>query len=329
MKRSNQPSEKSVGQAISQTSPEAGRALDEALISALCYADIFSFALTVDEIVRFAPRASLTIGTATDRLNLSEGLKAIVGREGQLYHLAGREANCQRRLDRETESRQQLEIALKRLIPLQRIPFLRAAAVTGALAAFNSPAGDDIDLLIIASRGRTWIAYFFMRLWRRFGHNPDICFNVFLTEGDLVFRNQNLFYAREILGALPIFNTGAFERFIEANLWIYDIFPSYSPDPGRQGYSLSSSPRWRRRQRLAEKIMAGLVGDLLEFILRNIQSKNLIKASPGAALSMRRNRIKLHKVDNRNPILDKYDQRLTAWMAKYREATGEKPVRPV
>ncbi|MHB8923581.1 MAG: hypothetical protein ACYC51_09340 [Thermoleophilia bacterium] len=329
MKHSNQPSEESAGQAISQTSPEAGRALDEAIISALCYADIFSFALTVEEIVRFAPKASLTIGTATDRLNSSEALQAIVGREGQLFHLAGREANCQRRLDRETESKQQLEVALKRLIPLQGIPFLRAAAVTGALAAFNSPAGDDIDLLIIASRGRTWIAYFFMRIWRRFGHNPDICFNVFLTEGDLVFRNQNLFYAREILGALPVFNTSAFERFIEANLWVFDIFPSYSPDPVRQGYLLASSPRWRRRQQLAEKVMAGLVGDLLEYILRKIQSRSLIKASPGAALSMRRNRIKLHKVDNRNPILDKYNQRAGVWMTKYREAAGEKPVRSV
>ncbi|MHB1389962.1 MAG: hypothetical protein ACYCXF_01845 [Thermoleophilia bacterium] len=329
MKHSNQPSEDSAIQANAQTSEEVGRATDEAIISALCYADIFSFALTVDEIVRFAPRISLTIGSATERLNSSEGLKAIVGREGQLYHLAGREANCQRRLDRETESMQQLEIALKRLIPLQGIPFLRAAAVTGALAALNSPAGDDIDLLIIASRGRTWIAYFFMRIWRRFGHNPDICFNVFLTEGDLVFRNQNLFYAREILGALPILNASAFERFVEANLWVFDIFPSFSPDPGRQGYQLSSSPRWRRRQRLAEKTMASPVGDLLEYILMKIQSRNLIKASPGAALSMRRNRIKLHKVDNRNPILDKYNQRAGVWMTKYREATGEKPMRSV
>jgi len=300
---------------------EAGRQADETIISSLCYADIFRFPLTVDEIVRFAPETKITIDEATARLNSSKELQALVKEKGGYYFLEGREGNVQMRLDREAESKQQLKVALRRLIPLQGIPFLRAAAVTGALAAFNSPVGDDIDLLIISARGRTWITYFCLRLWRRFGHNPDICFNVFLTEGDLVFRNQNLFYAREILGALPIFNTGAFERFIEANLWIYDIFPSYTPDPERQGFRLPQSPRWRRRQRFAEKLMAGPFGDIIEYAVRKVQSKRLIKSSPGASLSMRRNRIKLHKQDNRNPILDKYDQRVDEWLTRYRETT--------
>lgn len=313
-----------------QTSSEAGRLIDEAIIKSLCYADIFNFALTVEEIIRFAPKTTITIDEAAQRLNTSPALKAVVKHRGKLYYLKGRHENCQRRLDRETESKQQLSIAMGRLIPLQGIPFLRAAAVTGALAAFNAPVGDDVDLLIIAARRRTWIAYFCLRLWRRFGHNPDICFNVFLSEGDLVFRNQNLFYAREILGAIPIFNTGAFERFIDSNLWIYDIFPSFTPDAEKQSYHLTSSPQWRRRQRLAEKLMSGLVGDLIEMVVRKIQSKSLIKASPDAAsLNMRRNRIKLHKRDNRLPILDKYDQRVSDWLIQYQEAAGEKPMRAV
>ena len=187
----------------------------------------------------------------------------------------------------------------------------------------------SIDLLIISAHKRTWITYFFLRLWRRFGHNPDVCFNVFLTEGNLVFRNQNLFYAREILGAMPVFNTGAFGNFIEANPWIYGIFPSHTPDPERQKQRLASSPVWRRRQMLAEKLLSGPAGDLMEYLVRKIQCRNLSKSSPGASLTMRRNRIKLHKQDNRLPILVKYEQRTGDWMAKYREAAGEKPVRPV
>lgn len=330
MKPSIRPVPEPPQQPQPQTSNEAGRHIDEAIIRSLCYADIFSYPLTLEEIVRFTPETAITIGSASERLNSSEPLKALVKRQGDLFYLDGRPADvCQRRMDRETESKQQLEIALRRLMPLQGIPFLRAAAITGALAAFNSPVGDDIDLLIIASRNRTWITYFFLRLWRRFGHNPDICFNVFLTEGDLVFKNQNLFYAREILGALPIFNTGAFERFIEANLWIYDIFPSYMADPDRHGFRLIQSPRWRRRQHLAERVMTGFVGDLIEYLVMKIQSKKLVKESPGASLSMRRNRIKLHKQDNKLPILDKFEQRVKDWLARYREECGEKPVRAV
>lgn len=312
-----------------ETSTEAGRLTDEAIISCLCYADIFGFALTLEEIVRFAPNVKVSIDEAAARLNSSKALQAVVKREGNLHHLDGRKDNCRLRLDREIESRQQLEIALRRIIPLQGIPFLRAAAITGALAALNSPAGDDIDLLIISARRRTWTTYFFLRLWRRFGHNPDVCFNVFLTEGNLVFRNQNLFYAREILGAMPIFNTGAFESFIEANPWIYEIFPSYITDTERQSYRLPVSPVWRRRQRVMEKLLAGPLGDLLETVVRKVQSRNLSKASPGASLTMRRSRIKLHKQDNRMPILVKHEQRCNDWMNRYREAAGEKPVRPV
>ncbi|MBE0428833.1 MAG: hypothetical protein IBX61_03065 [Thermoleophilia bacterium] len=311
-----------------EITPEAGRRIDESIVAALCYADIFRFALTLEEIVRFVPGVRITIDEAAARLRSSEELRTVVKQKGNLYYLDGRDDNCQRRLDREAESRRQLDIALRRIIPLQGVPFLRAAAITGALAALNSPAGDDIDLLIISARRRIWSTFFFLRLWRRFGQNPDICFNVFLTEGDLVFSNRNMFYAREILGALPVYNAPAFERFRAANCWIYDVFPSYLPDIELQDCRLPASPRWRRQQRTVEKMLAGPVGDLLEMAVRKLQSRKLASVSPGASLTMRRNRIKLHKQDNRFPILDKYNQRVQDWTARYREAACDRPVRP-
>ncbi|MFA6001564.1 MAG: hypothetical protein WC828_05560 [Thermoleophilia bacterium] len=303
------------------------RQQDEAILKSLCYADIFDFALTLEEIVRYAQGVAINIDEAAERLNDDESLSNIVKKKGYLYHLEGRDENCQLRLDREAESRQQLEIALRRLIPLQGIPFLRAGAITGALAALNSPAGDDIDLLIISAPGRTWTTYFFLRLWRRFGHNPDICFNVFISEADLVFKNPNLFYAREILGALPVFNDGAFDSFKEANPWIHDFFPSFIPDPERQNYRIPISPLWRRRQRQLQTLLVGPLGDLLEFVVRKAQYKNLISSAPDAAMRMRRNRIKLHKRDNRSPIIDKFNQRLDFWLGKYRELSDDKPVK--
>jgi len=299
------------------------------MIKALCYADIFDFPLRLDEVVRFTPDVAITIDEAAERLNSDGPLSGVVGRKGDLYHLEGQGDNCQRRLDREVESRQQLEIALRQLIPLQGIPFLRAAAITGALAALNSPAGDDVDLLIVSSRGRTWTAYFFLRLWRRFSHNPDICFNVFISEGDLIFRNQNLFYAREILGALPVFNNGAYDRFIDSNRWIFDVFPSWSPSADRRRYRLPASPRWRRRQQIIERMLSGPIGDLVEYIVNKVQAKNLVSSASETSMRMRRNRIKLHKRDNRSPILDKYEQRIDNWTSRYRELSAEPPVKPV
>lgn len=311
------------------TTPEARKLQDEAMIKALCYADIFDFPLKMEEVVRFAPDVGITIDEAYERLNSEGPLSGVIKRCDDFYFLEGRGDNCQRRLDREAESRQQLEIALRQLIPLQGIPFLRAAAITGALAALNSPAGDDVDLLIVSSRGRTWTAYFFLRLWRRFSHNPDICFNVFISEGDLVFRNQNLFYAREILGALPVFNNGAYDKFVDANRWIFNIFPSWSPSADRSRYRLPVSPLWRRRQRMLERVLSGPFGDLVEYVVNKVQVKNLVSSATETSMRMRRNRIKLHKRDNRSPILDKYEQRINTWTSKYRELSGESPVKPV
>jgi len=329
MKPSIKPLPDPEHQPIQARTPEALKLLDAAIIKSLCYADIFDFPLTLEEVVRFAPEAHLTIDEAAERLNSDGPLASIVKKSGNFYFLDGRDENCQRRLDRETESRQQLEIALKRLIPLQGIPFLRAAAVTGALAALNSPAGDDVDLLIVSSRGRTWTAYFFLRLWRRFSHNPDICFNVFVSESDLVFRNQNLFYAREILGALPVFNPGVYDKFIDANRWIFNVFPSWSPSQDRQHYRLFASPLWRRRQHRLERLLGGPVGDLVEYVVNRVQAKHLVSSATENSMRMRRNRIKLHKRDNRSPILDKYNQRLQTWVSRYRELTGEPPVKSV
>lgn len=295
---------------------------DETIIKALCYADIFDFPLTLDEIVRFAPEGRITATEAQNRLINSRALARVVSKNGHYYYLNGKAESCGLRKGRESGSRRQLDIALKRLTPLQGVPFLRMAAITGALAALNSPEGDDIDLLIINAPGRAWTTYFSLRLWRRFGKNPDVCFNMFLTEGDLSLNNENLFYARELLGALPIFNASAYELLLEANKWVFDFFPSYMPDAERLGYRIPDSPALVRRRRVAERILGGMLGDAFEFVARKLQSRSFLNSAPNAAEGLQRNRIKLHRRDNLPPILNKYNDRIKVWLSKYREAGG-------
>lgn len=299
------------------------RALDESIIRSLCYADIFGFPMTLDEIVRFASGTRTTVTAVSERLATSDALGQIVKSDGEFYHLDGREDNCRFRRERAVESQKQLEIALRRLIPLQGMPFLRSAAITGALAAHNSPPGDDIDLLIITAPERTWTTYFFLRVWRYFGHNPDICFNMFLSESDLTLDSKNLFYAREVLGALPVHDTGdALNRLVEANSWIADYYPSHTPDPERQGIRLARSPRWLRRRRRLEWMLSGVLGDILELTVRRVQMQSFLKSNPSAAAGMRANLIKLHRHDNRPPIIEKFEQRTWERIEAYRRLAG-------
>lgn len=304
---------------------ESKTAKDEAIIKALCYADIFGFPLTLEEIVCYSPGTKITPGEATERLKKSKALRKLVNQNSQFYYLEGREDNCKLRENREALSKKKLNIALRRLIPLQGIPFLRTAIVTGALAAFNSPEGDDVDLLVISSPRRIWTTYFFLRLWRLFGHNPDICFNMFLSLGDLYMKgnNQNFFYAREILGGIAIFDENeAYDELLEINTWIFEFFPSYITTAERQGYQIERSPRWRRRQNQMEKLLNSPLGDLLEYVVRKTQFRQMVKSTPGAADRMTATRIKLHKSDNRPPILSKYEKNVAKWLDKYYGEAG-------
>lgn len=305
---------------------DSERAKDEAIIKALCYSDIFDFPLTLEEIVRFTPQGRLSVNEAAGRLEKSKALNCVVRKNSRFYHLVGKEGNCRFREEREPTSKKKLAFALKRLVPLQGIPFLRTAIITGALAAFNSPEADDIDLLIISAPRRVWTTYFFLRFWRLFGHNPDICFNMFLSEGDLHLQgnNQNFFYAREILGGISVLNeTLVFDQLISENPWIFDFFPSYISDGERQGHHIDRSPRWRRRQARLEKLLGGLMGDLLECVARKTQYKEMIRNTPGAADRMSATRIKLHKSDNRPPILRKYEENMRFWLDKYDDAVDK------
>ena len=63
--------------------------------------------------------------------------------------------------------------------------------------------------------------------------------------------------------------------------------------------------------------------------MHRVQEKHLITSATETSMRMRRNRIKLHKRDNRSPILDKFEQRIQTWMGKYRELAASSPVKTV
>jgi len=117
---------------------------------------------------------------------------------------------------------------------LQKILFIEAIFVTGALAMNNCPADDDIDLMIITSPHTLWLTRLLVYLnIHSFRRKPGvkiapglICDNLYLDANSLRLTANNLYTAHEILQAKCIFDRGGTHYgFLTANSWAKDYLP--------------------------------------------------------------------------------------------------------
>ena len=146
----------------------------DAILRTLCYADIFDFPLTSEEIHRFLicdqnqnisevaeclPAEMVgTPRTVEKAMRGAEQMSSING----YYFLKGRRRTVLLRRKREKHARKKAAIAKGVGKWLMRIPTIKMVALTGALAMQNSEENDDIDLMIITSRNRLWITRLFV-----------------------------------------------------------------------------------------------------------------------------------------------------------------------
>ena len=131
--------------------------LQDAILKTLCYADIFEYPLTDDELHRYliaSHKISAPDGkTVLEKLH-SQGL---IGEKQGLYFLRGRASLVAKRIRRRVIAGKSLTIARRVGNWLKRIPTISMVAVTGALAMENTEESDDIDLMIITQRNRLWL----------------------------------------------------------------------------------------------------------------------------------------------------------------------------
>ena len=121
---------------------------------ALAYADLFDYPLSLGEIVRYLPDVAAAPDEVRACVAPSGGLRHHVASAGPYYSLRGREAIVETRRARAMTSRRLWQRTRLVAVLLARAPFVRMAAVTGALAVDNCDRAGDVDLLVVAAPGR-------------------------------------------------------------------------------------------------------------------------------------------------------------------------------
>lgn len=210
----------------------------QSILATLAYHDIFDYPLSADEIHRYLIGKKFSPFHIKSELNKLTASSKIDRKQG-LYYLKNRSKLVRIRLSRENYSKSKLKKALFYASLLKIIPTIKLAAVSGALAMENSRKNDDIDILIVASRGQIWTTRFLANLilfpYKRNPHGKKTkdkaCLNLFLEESSLGIKNQNLYIAHEIFQIRPIWGRqGTYQKFIYANSWVKKYLPNWKPD---------------------------------------------------------------------------------------------------
>lgn len=214
---------------------------NHAIIKTLCYADVFDYPLTKEEVQTFLihhhPTTQPDINTSLQSL-ISHN---IIHQQSDYYYLPKRSLLVSYRNKRHAISKQKLSKAFFISKYLAKIPMIEGVFVTGALAMENAHQHDDIDLMIITKTNWLWttriIVTFLLQLLgvRRKPKvesvNDLVCANMHLDESTLAIpeTKRNLYTAHEIIQVKPLFNNHhIYQRFLNANSWISQFLPNFT-----------------------------------------------------------------------------------------------------
>lgn len=218
--------------------------VDRAALRAVIYSDVFDFPPTAAEIHRYLIGAAASPGEV--RAALDERLTPagwLETRRGY-YTLFGRGELIERREALLAHNARLWLRALRYGRWLAALPYVRMAALTGALAMRNEPAR-DLDFLVVAAPGRLWLcrglAMLLTRLARRFG--DELCPNYFISLNALVFPSQDLYTAHEVTQMTPLAAPrGAaqvYQKLRQLNAWTERFLPNAVGSPATVSSALS------------------------------------------------------------------------------------------
>jgi hypothetical protein len=197
---------------------------------ALCYADVFDFPLTLEEMQRFSIRTGKTISES----EVQKKVKRLHG----YYYLQGRATLVAKRERGLQIVKQKRTLARQAARFFGIFPTISAVFITGGLAVGNVVEKDDIDFMIVTKPGWLWTTRFFVvalsKILGRYTHKRRTrseatladantwCLNFWVDESALEVpkRFRNLYTAHEVMQATPIFDRSHIaEQFLSKNAW--------------------------------------------------------------------------------------------------------------
>jgi hypothetical protein len=207
---------------------------------------------------------------------------------------------------------------------LRFIPFVRMVAVINSLSFNVATKNSDIDLFIITSPNRLYLARTFIILALKFfglyknrkNYRGKLCLGFYITEQNLNIESIGLqpydpYFYFWFVNLTPLWGIELYKKFISQNSWIERYFANFS---AREKLDLSANKIIAQKsswvQKIKEVFFVGCLGDFWENILSNIHIKHTWSLpenhSKKSTTIAQKNILKLHADDRRLEYKNKF-----------------------
>jgi len=202
--------------------------IEENILSALAYFDLFSYPLNRGEIYLFLP-------VKCEMNNFNYALNRLVNEQHiyrfeKFYSLRNDYSLIERR-NKGNKHAAELMITARRVCSLlAKFPYVRGIGISGSLSKNFADAEADIDLFIITAKNRLWVARTFMHAFKKltflFNKQHYFCMNYYIDEQNLQIPEKNIYTATEVVTLIPLQGDVQFVDFFAANAWSRLFLPN-------------------------------------------------------------------------------------------------------
>ncbi len=235
--------------------------VQQSILQALAYFDVFAHPLTREEIIRFSDREGVRadkVGVALQDL-VAQGM---VRKHGAYHGLGDLPTKVAQRMNKEARAKERMPKAERMSRLIAGFPFVRGVFLSGSISKGCLAEDGDIDFFIITSPGRLWVARTLLVLYKKIfllNDRRNFCVNYFIDTEHLAIEDRNRFTATELVTLIPTYGNGLAERFFDANRWAFDRFPHAHARPSLEVRSGDS-----RVKRTLERWLSGRPGTWLD-----------------------------------------------------------------
>ncbi len=243
--------------------------IEEAIVGAIAFFDMFDYPLTDFEVWKF-------VNIKCNLSDIREALKELSSEASELnsiqnkngfYFLRGRSDTIEIRLKRYVYADRKFKRAMRVVKIFKLIPWIKMIAVSNVIGAHNLRDGSDIDLFIITANKKIWLTRFFcITIAQMLGLRPKegdtrdkICLNFYVSEEamnleGLMLREEHeeakllrfsanaenrrslasfqsdIYFIYWLVNLIPIYEVDdMYKKFIWENNWIKNYFPNWQP----------------------------------------------------------------------------------------------------